>query len=47
MLTSTSVTMYLDGVFRYRKNGFAGVVDNNVPMTVGFLEYVRVAGLVV
>ena len=27
--------MYVDGVFRNRKNGPAGTVDNNFPMTVG------------
>jgi PKD repeat protein len=35
VLTSSSVTMYVDGVFRNRKNGSAGTVDNNFPMTVG------------
>lgn len=33
--TSTSVTMYVDGVFRNRKNGSTGTIDNNVQMTVG------------
>jgi PKD repeat protein len=35
VFNSSSVTMYVDGVFRNRKNGSAGAVDNNFPMTVG------------
>ena len=35
VFNSSSVTMYVDGVFRNRKNGSAGTVDNNFPMTVG------------
>jgi PKD repeat protein len=34
-LTSTGVTMYVDGVFRSRKNGVIGSLDNAFPMTVG------------
>lgn len=33
--TETSVTMYVDGVFRNRKNGRTGDIDNSVQMTVG------------
>jgi PKD repeat protein len=32
---SSGVTMYVDGVFRNRKNGSAGTVDNNFALTVG------------
>ena len=35
VLTSTGVTMYVDGVYRNRKNGTAGTIDNAIPMTVG------------
>jgi PKD repeat protein len=35
VLTTTSLTMYVDGVFRSKKNGTAGTVDNKIPMTVG------------
>jgi hypothetical protein len=35
VLTSSSVTMYVDGVFRNRKNGATGTIDNSIPMTVG------------
>jgi PKD repeat protein len=34
VLSSTSVSMYVDGVFRHRKNGTAGTIDNSIPMTV-------------
>ena len=34
-LTSTGVTMYVDGVFRNRKNGPTGTIDNTMPVTVG------------
>lgn len=33
--TPTSVTMYVDGVYRSRKNGLTGTIDNSIPMTVG------------
>ena len=29
------VTMYVDGAFMSRKNGFTGVIDNSIPMTIG------------
>jgi PKD repeat protein len=32
---STGVALYVDGVFRSRKNGSAGTIDNKIPMTVG------------
>lgn len=35
VLTSTGVTMYVDGEFRNRKNGPTGTIDNSFPMTVG------------
>jgi len=35
VLTSTGVTMYVDGEFRNRKNGPTGTIDNTMPMTVG------------
>ena len=35
VLTSTGVTMYVDGEFRNRKNGPTGTIDNNIPMTIG------------
>ena len=35
VLTSTGVTMYVDGEFRNRKNGPTGTIDNAMPMTVG------------
>jgi PKD repeat protein len=35
VFTSTGVSLYVDGQFRNRKNGTAGTVDNNFPMTVG------------
>ena len=35
VFNSSGVTMYVDGVFRNRKNGSAGTVDNNFPMTFG------------
>ena len=35
VLTSSSVTMYVDGVFRNRKNGATGTINNTIPMTVG------------
>ena len=35
VLTSTGVTMYVDGEFRNRKNGPTGTIDNNFPMTIG------------
>ena len=31
--SSTGVTMYVDGVYRSRKNGTAGTINNSVPMT--------------
>ena len=34
-LTSTGVTMYVDGEQRNRKNGSTGTIDNGIPMTVG------------
>ena len=34
-LTSTGVTMYVDGELRNRKNGSTGTIDNGIPMTVG------------
>ncbi len=34
-LTSTGVTMYVDGEFRNRKNGPTGTIDNGIPMTIG------------
>ena len=27
--------MYVDGVFRNRKNGTTGTIDNGIPMTIG------------
>lgn len=33
--TPTSVTMYVDGVYRNKKNGTTGVIDNKKPVTVG------------
>jgi len=33
--TSSSVTMYVDGVYRNRKNGSTGTIDNRIRMTVG------------
>ena len=33
--TPTSVTMYVDGVYRNRKNGTTGAIDNKKPVTVG------------
>ncbi len=35
VLTSSSVTMYVDGVQRNKKNGSAGTVDNKMPVTIG------------
>ncbi len=35
VLTSTGVSLYVDGVFRNRKNGTTGTIDNNFPVTVG------------
>jgi PKD repeat protein len=35
VLTSTGVSMYVDGVFRNRKNGSTGTIDNGIPMTIG------------
>ena len=35
VLTSTGVTMYVDGVYRSRKNGSTGTIDNAIPMTIG------------
>ena len=35
VLTSTGVTMYVDGVYRNKKNGTTGTIDNAIPMTVG------------
>jgi PKD repeat protein len=35
VLTSTGVTMYVDGEFRNRKNGPTGTIDNGIPMTIG------------
>jgi PKD repeat protein len=35
VLTSTGVSIYVDGVLRNKKNGTAGTVDNSFPMTVG------------
>jgi PKD repeat protein len=35
VLTSTSVSIYVDGVFRNKKNGSPGTIDNTFPMTVG------------
>lgn len=35
VLTSTGVTMYVDGEFRNRKNGSTGTIDNGIPMTIG------------
>ena len=29
------VTMYVDGVFMSRKNGFTGTINNTIPMTIG------------
>lgn len=34
-LTSTGVTMYVDGEYRNKKNGTVGTLDNTFPMTVG------------
>lgn len=33
--SSTGVTLYVDGVYRSRKNGTAGTIDNSWPMTIG------------
>lgn len=33
--TSTGVTVYVDGVYRARKLGTAGTIDNTFPMTIG------------
>lgn len=33
--TSTSVTMYVDGEYRSRKNGLTGTINNKVPLTIG------------
>ncbi|MGD9958239.1 PKD domain-containing protein [Nocardioides sp.] len=33
--SSAGVTMYVDGVYRSRKLGSAGTIDNNIPMTIG------------
>ncbi len=33
--TPTSVTLYVDGVYRNKKNGTTGTVDNKKPMTIG------------
>ncbi|MFZ2501222.1 MAG: PKD domain-containing protein [Nocardioides sp.] len=33
--SQTGVTMYVDGLYRSRKNGTAGTIDNSVPMTIG------------
>lgn len=33
--TQSSVTMYVDGVFRNRKNGYSGVIDNKKPVAIG------------
>jgi PKD repeat protein len=35
VLTSTGVTMYVDGEQRNRKNGPTGTIDNGIPMTIG------------
>ncbi len=35
VLTSTGVTMYVDGEFRNRKNGPTGTINNGIPMTIG------------
>ena len=35
VLTTTRVTMYIDGVERSHLNGTAGTIDNAIPMTVG------------
>ncbi len=35
VLTSTSVTLYVDGVQRNKKNGSTGTIDNKIPMTIG------------
>jgi hypothetical protein len=35
VLTSSSVTMYVDGVQRNKKNGSTGTIDNKIPMTIG------------
>ncbi len=33
--TPTSVTMYVDGVYRNRKTGSTGTIDNKIPLTIG------------
>jgi PKD repeat protein len=35
VLTSSGVTMYVDGEFRNRKNGPTGTINNGIPMTIG------------
>ena len=35
VLTSTGVTMYVDGVYRNKKNGTTGTINNAMPMSVG------------
>ena len=35
VLTPAGVSMYVDGVFRSKKNGTTGTINNNFPMTVG------------
>ena len=32
---STGVALYVDGIYQSRKNGNAGTIDNNIPMTIG------------
>ena len=32
---STGVALYVDGVYRSRKNGTAGTINNSIPMTIG------------
>ncbi len=33
--TPTRVTMYVDGVYRNKKNGTTGTIDNKIPVTIG------------
>ncbi len=35
VLTSSSVTMYVDGIQRNKKNGSIGTLDNKIPLTIG------------
>ncbi len=35
VLTSTGVSMYVDGVYQNRKNGATGTINNGIPMTIG------------